>query len=139
MKKKIQKRMKEFDIEKAKAGAPVCTRDGRPVRIICWDFKEYGRKELDEQFPIIALVKYDEGERAFTYRESGKCRVNKDDELVMAPVKHEGWVNLYMPDDGFEVVGELVGRSVFESEENAKKVAIGNDAYIATAKIEWEE
>ena len=86
--------MKEFDLEKAKAGAPVCTRDGRPARIICWDYQEYGKQEADEKFPIIALVKEDKGERAYTYRESGKCKIYKKDELMMAPVKHEGWVHV---------------------------------------------
>lgn len=29
--------MKEFDLEKAKAGHPVCTRDGHEARILCFD------------------------------------------------------------------------------------------------------
>ena len=29
--------MKEFDIELAKQGHPVCTRDGRKVRVLCYD------------------------------------------------------------------------------------------------------
>ena len=29
--------MKPFDLEKAKAGSPVCTRSGEKVRIICFD------------------------------------------------------------------------------------------------------
>ena len=45
--------MKPFDIELAKAGYPVCTRDGRPVRILCFD-----RKSVDG-YSILALV--DEG------------------------------------------------------------------------------
>ena len=31
--------LKEFDLEAAKAGKPVCTRDGRKARIICFDAK----------------------------------------------------------------------------------------------------
>lgn len=31
--------LKPFDLEAAKAGKPVCTRDGRKARIICWDKK----------------------------------------------------------------------------------------------------
>ena len=34
---KIGKNLKPFDLEAAKAGKPVCTRDGRKVRIICFD------------------------------------------------------------------------------------------------------
>lgn len=40
--------MKQFDIEQAKAGAQLCTRDGRSVRALCYD-KLGG-------FPIVALV-----------------------------------------------------------------------------------
>lgn len=41
--------MKQFDLEAAKNGAPVCTRDGRKARIICFDRKT----EFDT---IVALV-----------------------------------------------------------------------------------
>ena len=34
---KIGKNLKPFDIQKAKADKPVCTRDGRKARIICFD------------------------------------------------------------------------------------------------------
>lgn len=39
--------MKPFDLEAAKRGEPVCTRDGRKARIICFDRKtEYGQQIL---------------------------------------------------------------------------------------------
>lgn len=40
--------MREFDLEAAKRGAAVCTRDGEEVRIICFDC-------ACRQYPIIAL------------------------------------------------------------------------------------
>lgn len=40
--------MKKFDLELAKQGHPVQTRNGRPVRIICWDRKS--------EYPIVALI-----------------------------------------------------------------------------------
>lgn len=43
--------MKPFNLEEAKAGKPVCTRDGRPVRILCFD-----RQTTDDE-SIIALLK----------------------------------------------------------------------------------
>ena len=123
--------MKEFDIEKAKAGAPVCTRDGRPARIICWDFQEYGQEKAKDKFPIIALVKCDKGERAYAYRESGKCAIHKDDELMMAPVKHEGWVII----DKGSCFSEI-----HESKEKAMEFAEREEYdYTAIAHIEWEE
>lgn len=124
--------MKEFDLEKAKAGAPVCTRDGRPARIICFDYQEYGQQEADEKFPIIALVKYDKGERAFVYRESGKCRINKDDELMMASVKHEGWCAV---SSGSTTCANI---NIYPTREAAEK-AFRKRKEVVMAHIEWEE
>ena len=42
--------MKQFNLEEAKAGKPICTRDGIPVRIICFN------KQGDDK-PIVALVR----------------------------------------------------------------------------------
>jgi hypothetical protein len=42
--------LKPFDLEAAKAGKPVCTRDGRKARIICFNAKTLC------DYPIIALV-----------------------------------------------------------------------------------
>ena len=41
--------MKPFDLEKAKAGEPIITRNGLPARIICFDRKA-------SVYPIVALV-----------------------------------------------------------------------------------
>lgn len=41
--------LKPFDLEKAKAGAKVVTRDGREVRIICFDRKA-------PVFKLVALI-----------------------------------------------------------------------------------
>lgn len=62
--------MKEFDIEEAKAGKPVCTRDGRPVRIICWNVK-------DEIAPILALVTEKDKEVPYLYLKDGRMYVNE--------------------------------------------------------------
>ena len=49
--------MKPFNLELAKEGKPVCTRDGRKARIICFD---YHNKNLS-QYPVIALVQEKNG------------------------------------------------------------------------------
>lgn len=56
--------MKPFDLEEAKKGAPVCTRDGHSARIICWDVK-------DSTYPIIALVNNDDNEVDISVTERG--------------------------------------------------------------------
>ena len=53
-----------FDIEKAHAGARVETRDGRPVRIVCYDKKP-------EYNPILALVNYNGIEIPTSYNADG--------------------------------------------------------------------
>ncbi len=58
--------MKPFDIELAKAGHPVCTRAGLPVRILCYD------KISNAGYSIVALV-YDKGvETVLSYSIDGK-------------------------------------------------------------------
>lgn len=119
--------MKEFNLEAAKNGAPVQTREGNPARIICWDM------ESDEKY-IVALMKIDNNESIVLYGQKGNYVKGRESvlDLVMAPVKHEGWVNVYK--DGDEVEP---GIKIYKTEEEAKKVA--SDNCIATVKIEWEE
>lgn len=58
--------MKPFDLEAAKAGEPVCTREGRKARIICFD-----RVELF--YTIVALIETE----GFPYVEKIVAYTNK--------------------------------------------------------------
>lgn len=60
--------LKPFDLEAAKAGKPVCTRDGRKARIICFDAKC--------NKPIVALIYDCNKETVFQYLESGRFFVD---------------------------------------------------------------
>ena len=60
--------------------------------------------------------------------------LSADDDLFSSPVKKEGWMNLYKRDFGL-VEGDLVRNS----EAAAKKIAAGDEDYITTIKVEWEE
>lgn len=128
--------MKEFDLEKAKAGHPVCTRDGKPARILCFD-----RIWKKEPRPIIALVEEEPGdERVRVYKPNGKyLDVQMDDyDLMMAGVKKEGWTYLYRDADD----DDIYPCCIFDTEEEARKAADydkGPDDIVAIAKIEWEE
>lgn len=79
------KDLKPFDLQKAKEGKPVCTRDGRNVRILGFDAK--GRK------PISALVESRDGkdEEIVSYTNEGKfyidCTWSNDLDLVMCQEK----------------------------------------------------
>lgn len=121
--------LKPFDIQKAREGKPVCTRDGHKARIICFDYNgETG------DYPIVALVHYNKGNKCYErvlkytsdglFNKYGDCQ--HDDDLMMLPEKKEGWINVYE------------NRCY-----NTKEEALENrDPYaycMATVKVSWEE
>ena len=125
--------MKEFNLTEylKNPSQKVVTRDGRAVRIICTDAKG------DE--PIIALVynKIRDEENVYTYNREGIFYKDNDSclDLFFAPIKREGWVNIYRYEDDKRTIGCL-----FKSEEEAKLHKYDRASeYIKTIKIEWEE
>lgn len=124
--------LKEFNLEAAKAGKPVCTRDGRKVRIISFD--RHG-----EDCPIIALVvdsKNAECEEVIDYTLDGICNENiinhNKYDLMMFTRKKEGWLNIYK--DFEDTVC-----CVYPTEKEALEDGEIEKDYITTIKIEWEE
>ena len=110
---------KPFDLEAAKAGKPVCTRDGRKVRILCYDLK-------GAEYPIVALVEAHDylDESISTYDRNGRFdhdRENKND-LMMLSWKKEGWVNVYKSYN----VGKKIPcmASIYPTKEEAKKSSV---------------
>ena len=91
---------KPFDLEAAKAGKPVCTRDGRKARIICFDAK--GDK------PIIALIEMGVAETPNNYPIDGKAISTKETpcDLMMLPEKKEGWVNVDKCSNGGVIISK---------------------------------
>jgi hypothetical protein len=119
-------KMKPFNLEAAKAGKPVCTRDGRKARIICFD-----RKYLydGQAFSIVALVNegtYSESVYSYTkdgLYEPGKCH---NHDLMMLLQKKEGWI--------------IIHKEAIYDKETAEKIARETTAnVIRIQKIEWEE
>ena len=126
---KIGKNLKPFDLQKAKDGKPVCTRDGRKARIICFDAK--GDK------PIIALVEMGVAETPNNYPIDGKAISTKETpcDLMMLPEKKERWVNVYRNKKG-EYWSEQV---LFSTKKEAIDFVHDHAQYVTTVKIEWEE
>lgn len=124
-------KMKPFDLEAAKAGKPVYTRDGRKVRIICFDAKCIK--------PIVALIYDCNKETVLQYLENGRFFVDQIDkyDLMMLPQKKEGWVNVYKSYN----VGKKIPcmASIYPTKEEAKKSSVVGLDYVDTVKIEWEE
>lgn len=123
--------MKQFDLEEylKNPSRTVVTRDGRTVtRFLCTD--------ANGDYPIVALVKnsHSPNERANSYTKDGKYYKGSfcGHDLLFAPEKHEGWVNIYKQDTKYRFIGY-----VYETKEEAEK---NKDIdYITTIKIEWEE
>ena len=86
----IEKNLKPFNLNAAKQGKPVCTRDSCKARIICFDRKD--------NTPIVALIERVDGiEILQCFYNDGKCfhDSTSDNDLMMLPEKKEGWVNVY--------------------------------------------
>ena len=132
--------LKPFDLQKAKEGKPVCTRDGRKARIICFDAKS-------EQ-PIIALVEDNHfGEIITQHHENGAISESEvmvsNSDLMMLPEKKEGWINIYDADTTFRYVDGRVYETKDEAIQKAKEEITTEQRekseYVDTVKINWEE
>lgn len=112
--------LKEFDLEAAKAGKPVCTRDGRKARIICFDLN-------NKNFPIVAIINCDSEENAYQYDIDGICDEHDNNlNLMMSPEKKDGWI--------------IIHKEAIYDKETAEKIARETTAnVIRIQKIEWEE
>ena len=121
--------LKPFDLEAARSGKPVCTRDGRKARIICFDIK-------GDIYPIVAAVEVNGIEYICQYDEKGQNYYNKSNvnKLMMLPEKHEGWVNVYKSHDSRYAGYASV--EIYKIKEQAIKEVNGD--ILATVKIEWE-
>lgn len=120
--------LKPFSLELVKQGNPVCTRDGRKARIICFDRRLFYK---NVSYPILALVERSDGEDdVCCYNEKGKVLIEDGaeykDDLMMLPEKKEGWVNVYK-------------ERCYESKEEAISCRACNMECIDTIRLEWEE
>ena len=132
-----EKPMKPFDLAKAKAGHPVVTRDGRRVRILTCEMN-------NACYTIVAIITANEpgagSESAVTYTTQGEFfhdGSESQNDLFMAPVKREGWVNIYRsaPGGAQDCYPQPL---IFNTREEA--IAAANPSSLrATTRIEWEE
>ena len=119
--------LKPFSLELAKQGKPVCTRDGRKGRILCYDFKQ------NEEYPILVAVENKDGkECALLYSNDGISEMYKssNNDLMMLSEKKEGWVNVYK--------GGLLDTKSYPTKKEAFDKASPTD-YVDTIKINWSE
>lgn len=81
MRKKV---IKPFDIEKAKNGAEVCTRDGRKARITCFD------AVTKDDFPLVTLILDNGVEDTYWHTIYGRgSSINEETEYDLFLVEYE--------------------------------------------------
>lgn len=80
--------LKEFNLEAAKAGKPIYTRDGRKARILCYDLKGV------EEYPIVAAIETHDylAESISAYDRNGRFDHDKENnnDLMILLEKKEG-------------------------------------------------
>ncbi len=120
--------MRKFNLQEAKEGKPVCTRDGRKARILCFDRKH-------SKFPIVALVTNHNQEDYVPYDINGKFMRDTDthSDLMMAPIKKTGWVNIYETSCDTRCCGYAIWGTKEEALKHKEKSSI------ATIKVKWKE
>lgn len=128
--------MKEFNLDRALAGEPVVTRNGKCVSEI------HHFLTATPEHQVAAIIEGD----LFSFHCSGRFLSSEADEmdLFMAPVKKQEWANIYYHLDKKLPTGQFytLGNTVYESEEAAIKYVevIGAANYMKSVLIrEWEE
>lgn len=116
--------MKPFNLADALAGKPVMTREGRKVVRIFYAEEACENSQVICVFETGAVFPY--------YKDGTYTNSSSAHELVMAPTKKEGWINVYKVDSL-----DVTGKNIYPTEE----AALANKLLdcIATIKIEWEE
>lgn len=112
--------LKPFNIQEAREGKPVCTRDGRRARIICFDLK-------NEEYPIVAAIGNDSSETLLCYTINGeiiKGNYKSEKDLMMLPEKRKGWINIHQYD-------------VYKTKEEAEGKVFDKANYLTTIEIEY--
>lgn len=123
--------MKPFNLEEAIAGKPICTRNGRKARILCYD------RDNQQLRCIVALVTEPNGlEEIYTYTLKGQISRHEESnhDLVMASERKTGWINIYKG-----TIRLVPGGYLYDTEEEAKGAAEGAVNYFTTVKVCWEE
>lgn len=131
--KTVNSNPEPFNLRKAKKGVPVCTREGKKARIICFNKKG--------PYPIVALIETEElngeiVEYIQAYDKHGYS-IDKDtetkDDLVMLYKRKEKWVNIYKMGDFYCTAG------IFSSKKMAEFANDEDEDRVALIKISWDE
>ena len=126
----------KFNLELAKKGFPVKTKDGRAVKIVEFDLRSGIKGEFRSMVVVIPNKGADD--TVAIYDQKGYYLGQKtadNDTLVMALPTTDGWVNIYLKKDGTVETGHVV----WATEDLAKKntTTSGGAMRVATVHIAW--
>jgi hypothetical protein len=113
---------------------PVVTRDGRKARILATHLK-------DVTHPIVAAIESAAGQEViYTFTLDGAMYADSESgsDLIGAPTKHKGWVNLYRRSEPPSGASTLAGM-VYETIHEAAEGRVAAPSFVACVFIEWEE
>lgn len=75
--------MREFDINGARAGRKVTTREGYPVRLFAFDCRNFG-------YPIVGAFEYEGNEYVVEWSEKGELFIGEESHLDLVMAEEEG-------------------------------------------------
>ena len=120
-------KMKPFNLQEAKDGKPILTREGQPVKFVAYEPEAV----FDER--VIGL--YLDNKTIGVWTETGTVAEHEEiTDLFMAPIKQEGWAAIYNVDG--PLTGKQAKAYIYPTEEVAKECEAKANAYV---KMEWEE
>ena len=126
-----------FDLEQAKAGKPIITRDGRKARILAFDLQ-------DTRYPICAAVTVPTPsggtkESVCTYTLDGYYSVSHlsdyDLHMLVTQTMKTGYVNIYR--DNYDDHAIVKYGRVYETEEEAIHHLDKTSRYLGTSPVQY--
>lgn len=117
--------MKPFNLEEAKAGKSIVTRDGLPVRIICFDAK------ICKSTPILALARSNLGHDIMLQITLDGSACYPCHDLFMKTEKKTGWI---VVNPGYRKA--MCSGNIYFSKQAAEEEAPKNCLIVP---VEWEE
>ena len=114
--------MEKFNLERALAGEPVCTRDGRDVTQVTYF------RETEDLFTVGAVL----DRELYLWQTNGRFLQGKEDskDLFIKPKENAIWINVYKNENG----SLYTNGAHYISKESAKRSA-DKFGYLKTIKI----
>ena len=145
--------MKPFDLQAAKTGAELVTEEGKPARILCYDFLRYNFEQGKIVKTILAAIKekengedyevfgfYDsKGKMILTAKQIFKEKPFTKYDLYIKEKKREGYIAIYKNKNSLKEEDRRTEGIIYDNLKTAETLCDKNENFIAISKIKWEE